>query len=125
MGRHGNNVPFSTAQPYWQLPIEFADRNTGYSHEGTHMFLVNDFVRSVAANRLPPNHVWQAARYNMPGIVAHGSARCDGEKLAVPDFGTPSPNWASLVETQPPCNRDETIIPLPYRDRRGVMGGIL
>ena len=91
----------SAVQPYHQLPVEFADLNMGYSHEGTHVFLVNDFVRSVAANRLPPNHVWQAARYNAPGIVAHESARRDGEKLKVPDFGGPSPDWAALPETQP------------------------
>ena len=91
----------SSIQPYEQLPLEYTDLDMGYSHEGTHMFLVNDFVRSVAANRLPPNHVWQAARYNAPGIVAHESARRDGEHMNIPDFGRPPPDRATLDETRP------------------------
>jgi len=38
---------------------------------------------------LPPNHIWAAARYCAPGIVAHESARRDGERLPIPDFGDP------------------------------------
>ncbi|NLF16648.1 MAG: Gfo/Idh/MocA family oxidoreductase [Lentisphaerae bacterium] len=89
----------SAAQPYWQLPLEFAGVPNG--HEGTHVFLVNDFVRSVASDRLPPNHVWLAARYNAPGIVAHESARRDGERLTIPDFGLPPAGRAAMAETQP------------------------
>mgnify|MGYP001596108494 FL=1 len=62
-------------------------------HGGTHLFLVNDFVRSVVAGKLSPNHVWQAARYNAPGIVAHESAKRGGELMKVPDFGMPPASW--------------------------------
>ncbi|MBP8951161.1 MAG: Gfo/Idh/MocA family oxidoreductase [Armatimonadetes bacterium] len=89
----------SHAQPWWQLPIEFAGVPNG--HDGTHVFLVNDFVRSVVAQKLPPNHVWQAARYNAPGIVAHESAKRDGERMSIPDFGMPPADWATLDETFP------------------------
>jgi|LSQX01.3.fsa_nt_gb predicted dehydrogenase len=87
----------SPAQPFWQLPLEFAGVPNG--HDGTHVFLVNDFVRSVVAQKLPPNHVWLAARYNAPGIVAHESAKRDGERLSIPDFGMPPADWALLDTT--------------------------
>ena len=89
----------SKAQPYWQLPVEFAGVPNG--HDGTHVFLVNDFVRSVVSHKLPPNHVWLAARYNAPGIVAHESARRDGERLSIPDFGLPPADWATMDVTHP------------------------
>jgi hypothetical protein len=38
---------------------------------------------------VPPNHVWAAARYALPGIAAHESARRGGERLEVPDLGDP------------------------------------
>jgi predicted dehydrogenase len=89
----------SPFQPWQQLPVEFADRKNG--HEGTHVFLVNDFVRSVKEQKLPPNHVWQAARYNAPGIVAHESSKRGGELLKIPDFGLPPADWATMDEARP------------------------
>lgn len=89
----------SPFQPWQQLPVEFADRKNG--HEGTHVFLVNDFIRSVNQQKLPPNHVWLAARYNAPGIVAHKSAKRDGERLSIPDFGLPPADRAVMDETFP------------------------
>ncbi len=78
-------IGFARIHPIEQLPKEFAGMVTG--HEGSHQFLVDDFVRACVTMQLPPNNVWQAARYNAPGIVAHESAMRDGESLAVPDFG--------------------------------------
>ncbi|GGO50830.1 oxidoreductase [Streptomyces daqingensis] len=70
-----------------RLPREFAHAPNG--HEGSHHFLVDDFVNSVNEGTLPSVNAWVAARYTVPGIVAHDSARRDGERLAVPDFGDP------------------------------------
>ncbi|MGY0020782.1 Gfo/Idh/MocA family protein [Streptomyces sp. cg35] len=56
-------------------------------HEGSHHFLVDDFVTAVATGDHPPVNAWVAARYTLPGIVAHASAQRDGERLRVPDFG--------------------------------------
>ena len=36
-----------------------------------------------------PNNVWMAARYTVPGFVAHKSATHGGELLPIPDFGDP------------------------------------
>lgn len=76
---------YASVHPRERLPKEFANVTNG--HEGSHQFLVDDFVRACVTMQLPPNHVWQAARYNAPGIVAHQSAMREGESLQIPDFG--------------------------------------
>ncbi|KQO63559.1 Gfo/Idh/MocA family protein [Curtobacterium sp. Leaf261] len=68
-----------------RLPEEFAVAPNG--HEGSHQFLVDDFVRAVEGHVLPPVNAWQAARYTLPGLVAHESALQDGARLTIPDFG--------------------------------------
>jgi len=78
-----------------RLPKEFVGLSTG--HGGTHQFLVLDFVEACTTGKLPPNHVWMAARYNAPGIVAHESAIRDGELLKIPDFGMP-PSDGELID---------------------------
>ena len=68
-----------------RLPREFDHASNG--HEGSHHFLADDFVRAVDERALPPVNAWQAARYTLPGIVAHESALQGGTRLAIPDFG--------------------------------------
>ncbi len=68
-----------------RLPSVFQGVPSG--HEGSHHFLVDDFVRAVVDGTLPPVNAWVAARYTMPGIVAHRSALRGGERLDVRDFG--------------------------------------
>ncbi|MCA1594824.1 MAG: Gfo/Idh/MocA family oxidoreductase [Chloroflexi bacterium] len=58
-------------------------------HGGSHAYLVNEFVQSVAAGRQPAINAWEAARYFVPGIIAHQSALRDGELLKIPDWGDP------------------------------------
>ncbi len=70
-----------------RLPRSFDGMPNG--HDGSHQLLTDDFIIAVVNATLPPNHVWQAARYNAPGIVAHESAKRDGETMKVPDFGWP------------------------------------
>ena len=70
-----------------RLPAEFTGAPNG--HEGSHHFLADDFVTAVNAGTLPPVHAWQAARYTLPGIYALESARRDGERLRIDDFGDP------------------------------------
>ncbi len=70
-----------------RLPKAFAALPTG--HGGSHQFLVADFVRACVNRTQPPNNAWLAARYAVPGIIAHESAVRGGELLAVPDFGDP------------------------------------
>jgi predicted dehydrogenase len=70
-----------------RLPEEFVGLPNG--HCGSHQFLVQDFLEAMDTGKLPPNHVWAAARYSIGGAVAHESAKHDGESLPVPDLGMP------------------------------------
>lgn len=77
----------SPVHPATRLPRQFAGLGNG--HEGSHQFLVLDFLESIATGKLPPNNAWFAARCCLPGIVAHESAKKGGELLPIPDFGDP------------------------------------
>lgn len=68
-----------------RLPQELEGAPNG--HEGSHHFLVDDFVTAANKGTLPPVNAWVAARYTLPGIVAHRSALQNGERLPIPDFG--------------------------------------
>ncbi len=70
-----------------RLPASFHGAHNG--HEGSHQLLADDFVRAVATGTLPPVNAWAAARFTLPGIVAHESALRGGERLPIPDFGEP------------------------------------
>lgn len=70
-----------------RLPAAY--HGAGNGHEGSHHFLADDFVRAVTTGTLPPVNAWVAARYTLPGVVAHQSARSGGARLPVPDLGDP------------------------------------
>ncbi|ASK65335.1 oxidoreductase [Brachybacterium avium] len=68
-----------------RLPREFQGLPNG--HEGAHHFLVDDFARAVADGMQPMVNAWQAARYTLPGVIAHQSMNSGGERLAIQDLG--------------------------------------
>lgn len=68
-----------------RLPESFIGAPDG--HEGSHHFLADDFVAAVINGTVPPVNAWVAARFTLPGIVAHESALQGGARLPVPDFG--------------------------------------
>ncbi|TFD91695.1 Gfo/Idh/MocA family oxidoreductase [Cryobacterium lactosi] len=68
-----------------RLPAEFHGVHNG--HEGSHHFLVDDFVTAVNTSTLPPVNAWTAARFTLPGIIAHQSALADGARLQITDYG--------------------------------------
>lgn len=70
-----------------RLPKEWDDLGTG--HGGTHKFMVDDFCQAYMTGKLSPTNAWQAAKYNLPGLVAHKSAIQGGVTLDIPDFGEP------------------------------------
>ncbi len=78
-------IGVSEVHPVERLPRSFAGLPNG--HWGSHQFLVDDFVMACVSGTQPPNNVWQAARYTIPGIIAHESAVRGGALLEVPDFG--------------------------------------
>ncbi len=90
----GTHKDVSRVHPVARLPKEFRGLPNG--HSGSHQFLVDDFVRACVQHALPPNNVWQAARYLLPGLTAHESAQRGGELLRVPDFGAEPADWPRL-----------------------------
>ncbi|MBI3831706.1 MAG: Gfo/Idh/MocA family oxidoreductase [Planctomycetes bacterium] len=90
----GTHLGVSRVHPVQRLPKEFRGLHNG--HNGSHQFLVDDFLRASAQNKLPPVNVWQAARYLVPGLTAHESAMRGGELLEVPDFGAEPTDWPLL-----------------------------
>ena len=68
-----------------RLPQEYEGAPNG--HEGSHHYLADDFVRSVKTGQQPPVNAWVAARFTLPGIIAMDSAKADGARLDIPDFG--------------------------------------
>ena len=77
----------AAVQDVARLPAAFA--NQPNNHWGSHHFLVDDFVKACVSGEPAPNNVWQAARYMIPGLIAHESAEQGGVQLAVPDLGGP------------------------------------
>lgn len=74
---------------------ELPDLATG--HNGSHAFLIDDFVRAVISGKLPPNNAWESATYTVPGIIAHDSAVQNGKTLEIPFLGNPPEDWERLT----------------------------
>lgn len=79
-----------------RLPKSFLENMDG-CHYNSHLFLIDDFVRAVVENKLPPNNAWDAARYMIPGLIAHESALQGGKLLDIPDFGDAPETWERLT----------------------------
>ena len=58
--------------------------------------MVDDFCQAMATGYLSPTNIWQAARFNLPGLVAHQSALQGGVLMDVPDLGDPPQDWPVL-----------------------------
>ena len=80
--------------PVERLPKEYAGLPNG--HNGTHQFLIDDFCRAFATGKLSPTNIWQVARWNIPGLLAHQSALNGGQPIEVPDLGDPPADWEVL-----------------------------
>ena len=83
-GTHHSVAPI---HPAHRLPDAFRGLPNG--HNGSHQFLVDDFVRACVSDKTPPNNIYEAARYLIPGLIAHESALKGGELLEIPDLGAP------------------------------------
>jgi len=86
----GQEAPFCGYSPVHakdRLPDGFEGLPNG--HSGSHAFLADDFVRSCLDRRHPPCNVWSAARWTIPGLIAHESARHGGQMMEIPDLGAP------------------------------------
>lgn len=84
----------SPIQPTHRLPKEFEGLRN--AHNGTHHFLIDDFCRAYETGKLSPTNIWNAARYNIPGLTAHQSALNGGKVMDVIDLGNPPEDWEVL-----------------------------
>lgn len=75
--------------------------NSIMGHNGSHLFLVDDFVRCVLTGNLPPVTPWMAAQYTVAGIIAHESAMLGGKTLPVPHYVQPS-DWEIIDYEEKP-----------------------
>jgi len=67
-----------------RLPESYEGLPNG--HMGSHKFLIDDFCRAVHDGVKPTVDAVAAARYTVPGLIAHESARQGGVPMDVPDF---------------------------------------
>lgn len=74
---------------YDRLPESFKQPGVPNGHMASHQLLVDDFCKAAANGTLPICNAWRAARWTIPGLLAHQSALKDGECLSVPDCGNP------------------------------------
>jgi len=85
-----------------RLPAELADAPNG--HEGSHHFLVDDFAIAVDTGTLPTVDAWTAARFTLPGIVAHQSALAGGERLEISDLGSAPADFPRVLDRATPAS---------------------
>ena len=86
-GTDGTHEGASKMHDLSRLPKEFTGLPNG--HAGSHQFMVDDFVKACVSGKTPPNNVWDAARYLIPGLIGHESAMNGSVLMEVPDFGDP------------------------------------
>ena len=75
---------------------DVAHTDSAVGHNGSHIFLVDDFVRSVVTGKLPPIDPWVAAVYTLTGIYAHESAMRGGVTLKLPEFESAPADWPHI-----------------------------
>lgn len=56
-------------------------------HMASHQLLIDDFCTAAYYDKMPTVNAWQAARFTMPGLLAHESMLRNGEAIDVPDCG--------------------------------------
>jgi predicted dehydrogenase len=73
-------------QPQWWKTSMLPKRLRHDSgHDGSHPFLVHEFIESIVQRRRPAIDIEEALAYTVPGIVAHQSALRGGELLKIPE----------------------------------------
>ena len=95
---------FSRVHDLDRLPptyLDMSDRahvslNSVYGHNGSHAFLIDDFVRATLTGKLPPVDPWLAAHCTLAGIYAHKSAMLGGKTLKLPEIGKAPADWEKI-----------------------------
>ena len=75
------------AREYERVPESYREISRVNGHMASHQLLIDDFCTCVYNRKMPYVNAWRAARYTIPGLIAHESAKLGGQLLDVPDFG--------------------------------------
>ncbi len=78
------NETISTLPDFWDMLPETMRYDSG--HGGSHPFLTNEFIMALVEEREPAIDLYESLAFCVPGIVAHESAKKDGEQLPIPQF---------------------------------------
>ena len=70
-----------------ELPEKYKAMPEINGHMASHQLLIDDFCKAVYNETMPYVNAWRAARYTIPGLIAHESALKGGVPLDIPDFG--------------------------------------
>ena len=70
-----------------RVPEEYKKIPHINGHMASHQLLIDDFCTAVYEGKRPTVDAWKAARYTIPGLIAHKSAQLGGAALDVPDYG--------------------------------------
>lgn len=92
VANHGwqwNNYSPIQQDEYDRLPDSYKVPGFPNGHMASHQLLIDDFCKAVYDGVLPVCNAWRAARWTIPGLIAHQSVLKDGECLIVPDCGNP------------------------------------
>ena len=74
-------------EEYARLPEAYLDEKLPNGHMASHKLLIDDFCTAAYNGTLPKVNAWLAARFTIPGLVAHESAKQGGVLMDVPDVG--------------------------------------
>lgn len=72
---------------YERVPDSYREIPRTNGHMASHQLLIDDFCTAVSERKMPYVNAWRAARYTIPGLIAHESAKLGGQLLDVPDLG--------------------------------------
>lgn len=70
-----------------RLPESYKQHPEINGHMGSHQLMIDDFCTAVISGTMPYVNAWRAARFTIPGLIAHESALRGGELMDIPDFG--------------------------------------
>lgn len=85
--RKNEFLSIADVHPKEWLPKSF--RGLGNGHFGSHQFLTHKFIQALEQRQLDLCHVWDAANWCAPGLIAHESALNEGKVMQIPQFNAP------------------------------------
>ncbi len=84
--RHAQQMEAYKQPHWWATDMLPESLRSDSGHDGSHNFLVHEFIDSLINERRPAVNIYEALNYTVPGLIAHQSSLRDGELLKIPLF---------------------------------------